>query len=89
MADALIENEPFVRGKPANDKHSSNHSLTFLNVAESQNALQIECFVQMAAKLIGHKQLTKGTLLGFAQECVELVNYDNPDDSNKLTYDYA
>ncbi|CAG8761152.1 11963_t:CDS:1, partial [Cetraspora pellucida] len=44
----------------------------------------IEPSEQTAAKVISQKQLTKGTLLGRARKCVELVDYDDSNDSNSL-----
>ncbi|CAG8792712.1 10852_t:CDS:2, partial [Racocetra fulgida] len=65
--------------------NSSTPSLpSFPDVADSWNIMLIEAPVQAAAKAIGRKQLIKGTLLGLARKCVEVVNYDDLNDSKIL-----
>ncbi|CAG8595640.1 1689_t:CDS:2 [Cetraspora pellucida] len=67
--------------------NSTSNSLnipSFSTVAESWNTMFIEPSEQTAAKVIGQKQLTKGTLLGLARKCVELVNYNDSNDSDSL-----
>lgn len=83
MMEATVSDEPFVKGKPE-DEHSVSQMPSFPEVAESWNMLCIESPMQTAAKAAGRKQATKGTLLGLARKCVELVNYDDPGDPNTL-----
>ncbi|CAG8653730.1 9002_t:CDS:2 [Cetraspora pellucida] len=51
---------------------------------EPFNIMLIELPVQTAAKVIGYKQSIKGTLLGLARKCVEVVNYDDLNNSKIL-----
>ncbi|CAG8791442.1 34732_t:CDS:2, partial [Racocetra persica] len=82
--DTVVANEPFVRSKLL-EKNSSTLSLSsFPEIADSWNTMLIEPPVQTAAKVIGHKQSIKGTLLGLARKCVEVVNYDDLNDSKIL-----
>ncbi|KAF0554705.1 protein far1-related sequence 5-like [Gigaspora margarita] len=87
IMDALVNNKLFVKGKSQENNDStldaSNIPL-FSNVAESWNTVFIELSEQTTAKVIGRKQSVKGTLLGLARKCVELVDYDNPRDSDNL-----
>ncbi|CAG8606893.1 15964_t:CDS:2, partial [Racocetra fulgida] len=71
FADAMINDEPFVREKSLEDNSS-----TF--------TMLIEPPVQTTAKAIGCKQSIKGLLLELAHKCVELVNYDDLNDSDIL-----
>ncbi|CAG8784944.1 10912_t:CDS:2, partial [Cetraspora pellucida] len=54
------------------------------SVGKHINTMFIEPPEQTAAKVIGQKQLTKGTLLGLAYKCVKLVDYDDSNDFDSL-----
>ncbi|CAG8741125.1 29520_t:CDS:2, partial [Racocetra persica] len=82
--DAVVADELFVRKKSL-EKNSLTPSLpSFPDVADLWNIMLIEPLVQTAAKVIGRKQSIKGTLLGLACKCVEVVNYDDLNDSKIL-----
>ncbi|CAG8759927.1 12298_t:CDS:2, partial [Dentiscutata erythropus] len=87
MMNVSINDKLFVREKLQENSNStlniSNISL-FSTVAESWNIIFIELSEQTAAKVIGQKQSIKETLLGLACKCVELVDYNNPRDSDTL-----
>ncbi|CAG8746733.1 1042_t:CDS:2, partial [Racocetra fulgida] len=73
------QNKKFIR------KEQFNTIFTFFSgCADSWNTMLIEAPVQAAAKAIGRKQSIKGTLLGLARKCVEVVNYDDLNDSKIL-----
>ncbi|KAF0397181.1 protein far1-related sequence 5-like [Gigaspora margarita] len=82
--DTVVVDEPFLRRKSL-EKNSLILSLpSFPDVADSWNTMLIEAPVQTVAKAIGCKQSIKGTLLGLARKYVEVVNYDNLNDSKIL-----
>ncbi|CAG8499826.1 8051_t:CDS:2, partial [Racocetra fulgida] len=82
--DVVVVDEPFLR-RNSLEMNSLTPSLpSFPDVADSWNIMLIEAPVQAAAKAIGHKQSIKGTLLGLARKYVEVVNYDDLNDSKIL-----
>ncbi|CAG8702760.1 4445_t:CDS:2, partial [Scutellospora calospora] len=73
MIDLSVINEPFVREKSYEDEHLTQYIPLFPDVAELWNTVFVEPSVQ-----------TAGTLLGLTRKYVELVNYDDLNDSNLL-----
>ncbi|CAG8657969.1 142_t:CDS:2, partial [Racocetra fulgida] len=81
---AMINDEPFVRGKSLEDNSSTSSLPSFLDVVNSWSTMLIEPPLQTTAKAIGCKQSIKGSLLGLAHKYVKLVNYDDLNDSDIL-----
>ncbi|CAG8724962.1 18600_t:CDS:2, partial [Racocetra fulgida] len=82
--DAVVVDEPFLRRNSLEKNSSTPSLLSFPDVVDSWNIMLIEASVQAAAKAIGRKQSIKGTLLGLACKCVEVVNYDDLNNSKIL-----